>query len=155
MPDNLYKCLLPAMLLLLAACSDRGQVHVEHAWMSVPAEGVETTGFLEVMNPGAEAVEIVSASSEAFETVTFHLREGDHFRPAQSLTVPARGRLELDGDNGRLGLAGPQQGIKDGDHLPLALAVRLHNGQLMTLEAELHVHEGEAEHDPEHGHEDH
>lgn len=157
MQNNLCKFLLPAIMLLFAACSERGQVRIEHAWISEPRSDAETPGFLEVINPGNEPVEIVSASSDAFESVTFYLRQGaqndEQFRPVAILSVPARGRLELDGKNGRLGFAGQRQAVGDGDHMPLALAVRLHNGQLITLEAELHVHEGQSE--AAHGHAHH
>lgn len=141
-------------ILLLTACSERGQVYIEHAWVALPTDEAETTAYLEVVNPGKEAVEIVSAASEAFETVVFYLREGDEFRPVETLTVPARGHLELDGEQGHLGFSGLLKVIEDGDHLPFALAVRLHDGQLMTLEAELHVHgkPSDAGHGHEHDH---
>lgn len=153
MPNIVCKYLILPALLLVAACSDRGQVHIEHAWMQLPQTESETAGFLAVRNPGGEPVEIVSADSEAFEAVNFYRQREGRLVLMESLTVPARGHLDLDGDNGRLGFTGPRRDISDGDRLSLALAVRLPDGQLITLESELHVHEDAG--DAEHGHEDH
>lgn len=149
--------LLIAVLLLFAACSDRGQLQIEHAWIGAVDPQGETTGFLEVSNPGAEPAHIVAADSEAFASVRLFAQQDGQMRQVKSLTIPARGSVQLDGDNGRLGLVGPRQPIHDGDHLPLALAVRLGDGQLLSLETTLHVHEdakGDA-HDHGHEHEDH
>lgn len=149
MPKTCGKSLLLTVLLLLAACSDRGQLQLEHAWMGIAQKGAETAGFLEVSNPGPEPVEILAADSEAFGAVHFYLRRDGRLESVKTLTVPPRGRLQLDGDNGRLGFTAPRRAIHDGDHLPLTLAVRLANGQLVTLQGELHVHgdHADAEHE--------
>ena len=151
----MHKLLIRTLLLitfLVSACSERGQVHIEHAWIAEVDEGASVTAYLEVVNPGSEAVDIVSAASEAFETVSFFIRENGQLKEVESLTVPARGELILDGQGGQLALNNRQRAIKDGDHLPLSLAARLQNGQLITLESELHVHLGEADEKHEHDH---
>lgn len=96
------------------------------AWVREPVPGRDVTAaYVVVENPGATELRIVSASADVAGTVEMHemVRNGDMMKmsPVKSITVPAKGKVELKPGGLHLMLFSLKKPLKDGDSVEVAL----------------------------------
>ncbi len=96
------------------------------AWVREPVPGRDVTAaYVVVENPGTTDLHIVSASADAAGTVEIHemVRSGDMMKmsPVKSITVPAKGRVELKPGGLHLMLFSLKKPLKDGDSVEVTL----------------------------------
>jgi len=94
------------------------------AWVREPVPGRPTTAAYVVLeNPGAADLTIVSASAEVAGKVELHemIRSGDMMRmaPVKSITVPAKGKVELKPGGLHVMLFELKKPLKEGDSVEL------------------------------------
>jgi hypothetical protein len=115
---------IAASAALLAA---QAPVVASGAWVREPVTGRPTTAAYVVLeNPGNEDIQIVSAATNVAGNVELHemVREGDTMKmaPVKSITVPAKGKVELKPGGLHIMLFNLKQPLKEGDTVPLTLS---------------------------------
>lgn len=96
------------------------------AWVREPVPGRPTTAaYAVVENPGATDLVIVSAASDVSSKVELHemVRSGDMMKmaPVKSITVPAKGKVELKPGGLHIMLFELKKPLKEGDTVELTL----------------------------------
>ncbi len=94
------------------------------AWVREPVAGRPmTAAYVVIENPGAEEIQIVSASSDASAKVELHemIREGDMMKmsPVKSIIVPAHGKVELKPGGLHIMMFDLKTALKEGDTVSL------------------------------------
>jgi periplasmic copper chaperone A len=115
------------------------------AWVREPAPNRKQTAlFVTVENASAKARSIVSASSDAAETVELHemIRDGAMMRmsPVKTIDVPANGKAELKPGGLHIMLFGLKRQPVDGDTIRVTL--KFDNGSTVTVAAPVRKPEG-------------
>jgi copper(I)-binding protein len=100
--------------------------NVSAAWVREPVPGrPQTAAYAVVENPGKADLQIVSASSDAAGAVELHemVRTGDMMKmaPVKSITVPAKGRVELKPGGLHIMLFQLKKPLKEGETVELIL----------------------------------
>jgi hypothetical protein len=115
-----------AALILAAGASALAQapLTVSGAWVREPVPGRPATAAYAVLeNPGAADVEVVSATADFAGTVELHemVRSGDMMKmaPVKSITVPAKGKVELKPGGLHVMLFELKKPVKDGETVTL------------------------------------
>lgn len=115
-----------AALVLSAATAAVAQapLTVSGAWVREPVPGRPATAAYAVLeNPGAADVEVVSATADFAGTVELHemVRSGDMMKmaPVKSITVPAKGKVELKPGGLHVMLFELKKPVKDGETVTL------------------------------------
>ncbi|NSL55686.1 copper chaperone PCu(A)C [Uliginosibacterium aquaticum] len=132
-----------ALLLgLLANLAQAGEIKVSQPWAKGILESSRTTmAYMELFSE-EEAVIVAASSPLASQVemrdmqITF---DGGPMRPVKvdSITLPARKRVQLTPVSEHFLLQGLKQAIKAGDKLPLILSVRMKNGETRELKLEV------------------
>ena len=117
--------------LALVACAfgiaaAQAPMSMSGAWVREPVPGrPNTAAYVVVENPGATDLLIVSASSDVSSKVELHemVRSGDMMKmsPVKSITVPAKGKVELKPGGLHIMLFELKKPLKEGDTVELTL----------------------------------
>jgi len=110
----------------LAATQAQAPLTVSGAWVREPVPGrPQTAAYAVVENSGAADLQIVSASTDAAGAVELHemVRSGDMMKmaPVKSITVPAKGKVELKPGGLHIMLFQLKKPLKEGDTVDLTL----------------------------------
>jgi copper(I)-binding protein len=126
----------------LAAAHDyqAGTIKVDHPWTRATAPGAQVgVGYMKITNNGAAPVQLIGASTPAAARVEVHTMSMDggvmRMRAVPSLTIPARGTVELKSGGLHLMLIGLKKPLVVEDLVPLTL--NFSGG--ITLNVELYV----------------
>jgi len=123
---------LPILLLLSlllgfnANASD--SLKIINPWIpeAPPGAGV-MAGYMEIQNSSSKPIDIISITSDSFETVEMHQsKEVDGFAkmlPQKKLSIPANGKLVLKSGSYHLMLIKPVRWFKQGDTINLELSL--------------------------------
>lgn len=123
----------------LPAAADAG-LAVNDAWIrEAPPSAPVRAGYLTLINAGADAVRVVSVTSERFGAIEIHemVDRGDgtmRMRPVPVLEVTAGAQVELAPGGLHLMLFRPQQALASGDRVEATLV--LDNGDRITFDLE-------------------
>ncbi|WP_374939680.1 copper chaperone PCu(A)C [Streptomyces sp. UH6] len=95
---RLPSAVVAVLALPLAACGgpDGPELSVRDAYMPQPVSDSLAAGFLTVVNEGDRPAELTGVSSDLAASVTVHETVDGAMRPAESVDVPAEGRLTLE-----------------------------------------------------------
>jgi periplasmic copper chaperone A len=111
-------------LLFGTAAAGQAPLTISGAWVREPVPGRPMTAAYAVLeNPGATDVQVVGASTDIAGTVELHemVRSGDMMKmaPVKSITVPAKGRVELKPGGLHVMLFELKKPVKDGETVSL------------------------------------
>jgi periplasmic copper chaperone A len=111
-------------LLFGTVAAGQTPLTVSGAWVREPVPGRPMTAAYAVLeNPGATDVQVVGASADIAGTVELHemVRSSDMMKmaPVTSITVPAKGRVELKPGGLHVMLFALKKPVKDGDTVAL------------------------------------
>jgi len=88
-------------------------------------EGANGAIYVTVANTGAQADSLLSASSDAAQTVELHETKNDagvmKMRPVAKIDVPAGGKIEMKPGGYHVMLLGLKRDLKKGDKVPVTL----------------------------------
>jgi periplasmic copper chaperone A len=109
-----------------AIAAAQAPLSVSGVWVREPVPGRPTTAaYAVVENPGATDLLIVSAASDVSSKVELHemVRSGDMMKmaPVKSITVPAKGKVELKPGGLHIMLFELNKPLKEGDTVELTL----------------------------------
>ena len=151
--------LICLMALILTACggSTTDTIQVEDAWVraaampememnsnsSMPSSGHmgggNSAAYMLLRNSGDESDRLVSATSDAAESVEMHVSQTENdvtsMRPVESIEVPAGGETELKPGGLHIILVGLKHELKVGDTVRLALTFE--KAGTLSVEAEV------------------
>lgn len=118
-------CLCAALLLSASfGLHAQSPLTVTDAWVREPVPGRPSTGaYAIVENRGSSDLQIVAATADVAGAVEIHemIRSGDMMKmaPVKSVTVPAKGRVELKPGGLHVMLFELKKPVKDGDTVTL------------------------------------
>jgi copper(I)-binding protein len=125
--------------LVLAGCgSDSGSgpdLSVASAYMPQPVSDSMAAGFLTVTNKGGTKDELTSVTSDVAGSVTVHATVGGAMEQADSLDVPAHGRLVLKSGGNHLMFENLKRKPRQGEKVTL----ELHFAESGTVTVEMPV----------------
>ena len=132
------KILFVAGSLLLGGLVQAAELKVTHPWVALAPPGAHATAaFMELNNPGEQAVDIVAAAAEGFQAVELHLstnEDGMHRMIQQErITVPAGGAFALAPGGYHVMLIGIERELAEGDTVTLELT--LGDGSRLSVDA--------------------
>lgn len=115
-------------------------LHIVDAEIPMPPPGVPVmAGFAKVMNHSADEVVVVSASSDSFSKVEFHLTtvkdDIARMRKIKELAIPADSMVKLAHGDTHLMLSDPIAGLEPGSTVEVEL--ELASGETMIVSFEL------------------
>jgi periplasmic copper chaperone A len=114
--------LLLAAALALAGCGDSGSdLSVSSVYMPQPVSDSMAAGFLVVANDGGSGDELTSVTSDVAGEVTLHTTVGQTMERAESLDVPAHGKLVLQSGGNHLMFEKLRRKPEEGDTVSLEL----------------------------------
>lgn len=124
MKNRLKLAALAALVSGMTLVQAQAPVTMTGAWVREPVPGRPTTAAYVVLeNPGAADLNIVSAATDVAGKVELHemVRSGDMMRmsPVKSITVPARGKVELKPGGLHVMLFELKKPLKEGDSVEL------------------------------------
>lgn len=123
-----------ALILVLGmpvAAAQPAEVSAPDGWIQLPASGSTTAdAFVVVKNPTMYDVYLVSATSDAAETIEFYSTEKDI---AKELTVPAYGSIGMSAEGVHLRLTGLTRALAADEHV--TLTIETDGGITMTVSA--------------------
>ena len=132
------KSMLVAGSLLLGGLVQAAELKVTHPWVALAPPGAHATAaFMELNNPGEQAVDVVAAMAEGFRAVELHLsinENGMHRMIQQErITVPAGGAVALAPGGYHVMLMGIERELAEGDTVTLDLT--LGDGSRLSVDA--------------------
>ena len=130
---------LIALLTLLCSPTFAAELQVIDPWVREPPPGATVVGaFMELKNPGNDAIVIEAVSSPISDSVemhrTVHSDGMARMVPQTTLTVPAGGSLVLEPGSYHLMIMNPPR-LKAGDRV--ALTLQLADGSGVAIDAEV------------------
>ena len=133
-----FKALLATVSVLVAGFAQAGELKVVHPWVALSPPGAHATAaFMELHNPGGEAVDLVAADADGFQAVELHRsvnENGMHRMIEQDrITVPAGGAVRLAPGGYHVMLIGIERELTEGDAVTLELT--LSDGSRLAVEA--------------------
>ncbi|WP_199881101.1 copper chaperone PCu(A)C [Streptomyces kebangsaanensis] len=124
----------------------KAELSVHSAYIPQPVSDSMAAGFLTIENKGGTADKLTSVTSADAGEVTVHRTVGGAMREADSLTVPAHGRLVLESGGDHLMFDKLEHRLRQGR----TVTVELHFARSGGLKVEMPVKA--ATYNPEHGH---
>ncbi|MFF8968711.1 copper chaperone PCu(A)C [Streptomyces sp. NPDC014995] len=127
--------------LVLAGCGSdapddtAADLSVNAAYMPQPVSGSMAAGFLTITNDGGTKDRLTSVTSDVAGSVTVHKTVGGTMEEADSLDVPAHGRLVLASGGNHLMFEKLKRKPKQGEKV----TVELHFAESGTVEVEMPV----------------
>lgn len=124
---NTLRILFIAITLFPAiAYSVDNVVTVHDAWIrEAPPNAFSLAGYMVMKNPSDKEQSLVSATSDAFETVMIHrtVHEGGmaRMRHQKVVSIPAKGEVVFEPDSYHLMLMKPSQPLRADDQVPVNL----------------------------------
>jgi periplasmic copper chaperone A len=123
--SRLVPTAVAVVLVSTAALVAQAPITVSGAWVREPVPNRPATAAYAVLeNPGSTDVQIVSATADIAGTVELHemVRSGDMMKmsPVKSITVPAKGKVELKPGGLHVMLFELKKPVKDGDTVTLS-----------------------------------
>ena len=114
--------------LPVIAMSDTPALTISQAWIQEgPPNARVLAGFMQISNNSAKAINITSATSDAFNKIEFHRTVEDQgmarMQRQQHLTIPAGGQLTLEHGGYHLMLIQPSRKLKTGDAVNIEFTV--------------------------------
>jgi len=107
------------------AATTLGPLRIEAPWTRAALEGRQGAGFLTILNTGAAADRLVSASSPVAGRMELHthIRDGDvmRMRPVEDIPVPAGGSVTLQPGGLHLMFMGLTRNVTAGETIPVTL----------------------------------
>ncbi len=130
--------LLGAALLASAGAAQAAELDVQNPWVALAPPGAHATAaFMELHNPGDEAVDVVSADAAGFKKVELHEsvnEDGMHRMIEQDrITVPAGETVRLAPGGYHVMLIGPERSLEEGETVVIDLG--LGDGGHLEVEA--------------------
>jgi len=115
-------------------------IEIEDAWISEAPPTVKIlAGYFTIVNHTEDPVDLISAQSQAFERIEFHLsktRDGvAHMQKQESTTIPAKSEFSFTPGAYHLMLFNPMQALNSGDFVQLQLVFS--NGDSIDIKAEV------------------
>ncbi len=125
---RLTRLLLGASLLASAGFASAAELDVHDPWVALAPPGAHATAaFMELENPGEEAIDVVSADADGFKKVELHEsvnEDGMHRMIEQErITVPAGGMVRLAPGGYHVMLIGPQRSLEEGETVLVELGL--------------------------------
>ncbi len=132
--------LLGGSLLAVAGLAQASELDVHDPWVALAPPGAHATAaFMELENPGEEAVDVVSADADGFRKVELHEsinEDGMHRMIEQErITVPPGETVSLAPGGYHVMLIGPERSLEEGE----TVVVELRLGDDSRLEVEAPV----------------
>ncbi|MFN2382109.1 MAG: copper chaperone PCu(A)C [Guyparkeria sp.] len=120
--------LMGGSLLASTAAAQAAELDVHNAWVALAPPGAHATAaFMELHNPGDEAVDVVSADAEGFKAVELHEsinQDGMHRMIEQDrITVPAGETVVLAPGGYHVMLIGPERSLTEGEMVVIDLGL--------------------------------
>ena len=118
---------LGCILITASSCSNSQQpIAIEQAWIrEAPPNASAMAGYMRIINNSDQDNTLVSAASDSFKVIEFHRsveKEGVYrMIRHESLTVPAKGMLELKPGDYHLMLIKPKIALVEGDNVSVQL----------------------------------
>ncbi len=130
--------LIGGTLLASAAVAQASELDVQNPWVALAPPGAHATAaFMELNNPGDEAVDVVSADADGFKAVELHEsvnEDGMHRMIEQDrITVPAGETVSLAPGGYHVMLIGPERSLEEGETVVIELG--LGDGSKFEVEA--------------------
>jgi len=117
-----------AAAMLLSACSSRGGVRVDEAWMRPAASGENGAVYLVIHNDSSAADELTGVLTEAAEAAEMHTSQmnGDVMQMQQldSVPLPANAETRFEPGGLHIMLVGLKQDLQIGDEIKITLQFR-------------------------------
>jgi periplasmic copper chaperone A len=115
-----------AGLLLQSAACTRDGVEIHDPWIpAAPPNVMALAGYLEIRNGSGEALTIVAAHSDDFESIEFHRTEQQgtllRMTRSQTLEVPPRSTLSLEPGAQHLMFINPRRPLEEGAEVSIRL----------------------------------
>ena len=111
-------------LIVVGGCSyfEQPIISIQHAWIrEAPPNANAMAGYMLIINNSDQDNVLVSAVSDSFKIIEFHrsVEKDGVYRMIrhQSLTIPAKGQLELKPGDFHLMLITPKLALLDGDEV--------------------------------------
>jgi copper(I)-binding protein len=128
--------LLFSLLFFSQAATAESALTFEGAWIAeAPPSSKVLVAYMEINNPGDQAVKIVSATSDNFTRISFHQTQQKNdmasMQHMDTLTIPAKGKLVLEAGSHHIMLFNPVKKLTAGDQVNLDF--KLENGDVVNL----------------------
>lgn len=109
------------------------------AWIAeAPPTSSVMVGYMTINNPGAEAIDIISAKSDIYSSIEFHetLHEDGMAKMVRhdSLHIPAHGSLQLKRGGKHLMLFNPATPLKAGDTVSITLTTENNTSKIIRFD---------------------
>ena len=149
MIKSLTKISIATCLLLSSSVFANSRISIKHAWIAeAPPVSKVLAGYMEIENESDQAVSIISAESESFESIEFHQISYQNdlakMQKLDQLRIPAHGELEFAVGKHHMMLFNPVKKLKAGDKVNFIF--KLDNGELIKAIAIVKKHNNSHSH---------